>query len=42
MYRNIKLRELINRTKNKKEIEIFLQIQSLNIFITLLLATIIK
>lgn len=39
---DIKLRELINRTKNKKEIEIFLQIQSLNIFITLLLVMIIK
>lgn len=37
---DIKLRELINRTKNKKEIEIFFQ--PLNVFITLLLATIIK
>lgn len=29
---DIKLQELINRTKNKKEMEIFLQIEPLNYY----------
>lgn len=41
---DIKLQELINRTKNKKEMQMFLQIEriSITVFVTLLLTMIIK
>lgn len=41
---DIKLQELINRMKNKKEMQMFLQIEriSITVFVTLLLTMIIK